>query len=498
MSEIVSVEARTRREVEVVAQATTEAELDAVLDAAKDTEAQLARAPRAARVAMLMAIADALEANRDRIVELADRETALGPGRLQGEVDRTSGQFRHFASVVSDGAYLEIAIEHSTAKTPDVRRWLRPLGTVGVFGASNFPLAFSVPGGDTASALAAGCPVVVKAHPGHPATSIACAQAVREGLAAAEVPPTALGLIHGFQAGARLVTHNTISAIGFTGSTAGGRALFNLAAARREPIPFYGELGSVNPVVVTEGAALRRGREIANGFVDSFTAGGGQFCTKPGVLFVPQSAADGILAVIRERLRTVGPVVLTSSSINDTYLDKVDALQRLGVRFVAGHSVARHEHEAAPAVAIIDATELCGPAGSMLAEECFGPFAVVARYSGDEQLLESLRRVPGSLSAALHAEEAEIESIAAVLALLEDRVGRIVWNGFPTGVAVSWATHHGGPYPASTSIHTSVGASAIRRWMRPVAYQNLPQPALAADLRDSSTVAGRRVDGDLR
>lgn len=500
MSAVFSVDARNHGDAVQVAVETTPEELDSIVEAASGASDVIAGLCRGDRAALLRSMADALESDRSEIVSTADRETGLGTERLNGELSRTTAQFGHFADVVADGAYLEVIIDHETPDHPELRRWLRPLGPVAVFGASNFPLAFSVPGGDTASALAAGCPVVVKAHPSHPATSIRCAQALGAGLTGVGVPPAAVGLVHGTDAGARLVSHRSIAAVGFTGSLQGGRALFDLAAARPEPIPFYGELGSLNPVVVTGSAARQRGVQIANDFVDSVTLGGGQFCTKPGLAFIPEPHAAAIVATIKDRIRNHEPTVLLNSSIASRYTGRVARLIDRGIDVTTADTNNAPAGRTGAAAAVVSARDLTSGQVAELAEECFGPFTLIVIYSDSDELTAGLRHLPRSLTATIHAEATDSEEAAHLLALLERKAGRIVFNDFPTGVAVTWAMHHGGQFPASTSpLHTSVGATAIRRWLRPIAYQNVPEHFLSQDLsREPRPPLPRRVDGTLR
>src|SRR5882757_1125425 len=341
MTAVTSTDPRTGHVVATVAEETTVAQVDALCQLAAQAAPRLERLGRPFRAGVLRALADALEADRETIVGLADRETALGTPRLNGELTRTCFQLRLFADAVEEGGYLEAIIDHAgdtpMGPRPDLRRMLVPIGPVGVFGASNFPLAFSVPGGDTASALAAGCPVVVKAHPAHPATSERCAEALRRGAVGAGLPAEVLGIVHGGAAGADLVRHPAIRAIGFTGSVGGGRALFDIACARPDPIPFYGELGSLNPVVVTAAAAAERADEIATGLLASYTNGVGQFCTKPGVVFVPADAGGQILrAALADGTRGYQPGAMLAERIRDGFRAGADArIGRTGVTLLA-------------------------------------------------------------------------------------------------------------------------------------------------------------------
>jgi NADP-dependent aldehyde dehydrogenase len=504
---VASTDPRTGQVVETVAHEFTPDEVDARCRTAAAAAAALDAAGPAGRARMLRAMADELEADADAIVALADRESALGSTRLRGELARSSFQLRLFASVLDDGSYLGVTIDHADPDAtpvprPDLRRMLAPLGPVAAFGASNFPLAFSVPGGDTASALAAGCPVVVKAHPAHPGTAQRCAQALRAGAVAAGFSSDVLGLVHGGQAGADLVRHPAIRAVGFTGSLAGGRALFDLAASRPEPIPFYGELGSLNPVVVTAAAAAERADEIAAGLLASYTNGVGQFCTKPGLVFLPAGPSgrrirDGLATGTRE----YHPTAMLAERIRDAYRAGADQRATLpGVDVLAESAAPDTTGFLAPARLLgVPAHVLRDDAvRTTLFDECFGPLTVLVEYRDAAQLGELLAQLPGSLTATVHAGAAETPT--AQLDVLRQRAGRIVWNGYPTGVAVTWATQHGGPYPSSTdSRSTSVGAAAIERWLRPIAYQSTPDAMLPPALQEANPWRlPRRVDGALQ
>jgi NADP-dependent aldehyde dehydrogenase len=450
-------------------------------------------------------MADELETQRHALVEVADRETALGEVRLEGELTRTTFQLRFFADVLDDGAYLEATIDHAAATAmgprPDLRRMLRPLGPVGVFGASNFPFAFSVPGGDTASALAAGCPVVVKAHEAHPRTAELCASALRRGAVAAGASEDIVSLVYGVAAGRDVVSDSRIQAIGFTGSLGGGRALHDLASSRPSPIPFYGELGALNAFVVSPGAAGARAGDLATGLAGSFNLGVGQFCTKPGLALFPAGEdGDELLRALTAEVRARSSAVMLSERVADGFARGSNALLAgAGVRRLAEGSPPTSEGGwwGTPLLLEVDAADLTGT----LLDECFGPVLVVVRYASIGQLFDLLERTGPALTASVHLEASEEQFAGELLTTLAAKVGRIVWNGYPTGVAVSWAIHHGGPYPATTdALHTSVGAYAIRRWLRPVAYQDVPEHLLPPELVDEPEADDRiprRVDGRL-
>ncbi|MET7950133.1 aldehyde dehydrogenase (NADP(+)) [Micromonospora sp. NPDC005324] len=464
--------------------------------AARDAAPILAREPFISRAARLRDAADALDASAAEVVALADTETHLGPTRLTGELARTTGQLRLFADAVEEGSFLDVTIDRADPAAmpvprPDVRRMMRPLGPVAVFAASNFPLAFSVAGGDTASALAAGCPVVVKAHEGHPRLSDLVGRVLADVL-----PPGAVTVVHGRAAGRELVIDPAVRAVGFTGSEAGGRALFDLATRRPDPIPFYGELGSVNPVVVTPTAVAVRGAAVAAAYVASYTLGLGQFCTKPGLLFLP--AGHGLESALVDAVRAVAAGPLLGEWIRGGFDEAVAALAAVpGVRSLVAPT-AGTGITATPALLAMPAAHfLAEPAA---ARECFGPASLVVEYADRAELLAALNAVPGALTATVHTEpDRDSELVRAVLDVVSERAGRVVVNGWPTGVAVTWAMHHGGPWPATTaSLHTSVGAAAIRRFLRPVAYQDVPAELLPEALHDANPLRlPRRVDGVL-
>ncbi|GAA1924944.1 aldehyde dehydrogenase (NADP(+)) [Microbacterium aoyamense] len=463
---------------------TTLQELETILEKTAAAAPLWARSSAAERATWLNAAADALDAAVDELVPIADRETRLGETRLRGEVARTSGQLRLFANAVEEGSYLELTVDDADASAtpprPELRRLLVPVGPVAVFSASNFPFAFSVAGGDTASALAAGAPVVVKAHSGHPELSRRTAEVVSAALEVAGAPAGSLALVEGREAGNALVQHPLIQAAGFTGSLSGGRALFDLATARPDPIPFYGELGSVNPVVVTAAAVTARGDELAQGLAGSFTMGVGQFCTKPGVVFVPAEAGfeASVAALVPG---TTGGALLTDR-ITAAFPEGIAHLEAdPSVEVIANGT--GPDGGAAPIVLATDAVSVAARP-EVLLEECFGPVTVLVRYASEGELHAALRAVPGSLTATLHSESGD--EVAETLALLQARAGRVLFAGWPTGVAVTWSQQHGGPWPATTSLHTSVGATAIRRFLRPVAYQSAPQELLPDALRDDS------------
>jgi len=479
-------------------EATIPTDLDTVVAAAAGAAAELARATDEQRAHWLEAVAEALDAAADELVPIAVAESHLPQGRLAGEVGRTTGQLRMFAAVVRDGAYLEAVIDHAqpdaTPPQPDLRRVLIPVGPVAVYAASNFPFAFSVAGGDTAAALAVGCPVVVKAHPGHPELSRRTAEIIITALAAAGAPAGAFGLVEGFEAGTDLVTHPAIRAAAFTGSLHGGRALFDLAAARPAPIPFYAELGSINPVVVTRAAVEESGDALAKGLVGSFTLGAGQFCTKPGVVLVPADA--GFEDAVASAASDAAPATLLNDRIGEGFADGLDALVgHPDVEVIAGTPGGGSVEAPEPVVLATSAAAVADDPDALLAE-CFGPVTLLIRYADEADRQAVLDVLEGSLTATVHA--AEGEDVRALTTGLAERAGRVLFGGWPTGVAVTWSQQHGGPWPATTSIHTSVGATAVRRFQRPVVFQDAPEAVLPAALQEANPLGiPRRVDGRL-
>ncbi|WP_327413300.1 aldehyde dehydrogenase (NADP(+)) [Streptomyces sp. NBC_01233] len=499
-----SVDPRTGKQREQVAVEATSQEVAETVRAAHAARGPLADAT--VRAAFLRTAATLLDEAAAHVIEAADAETALGPGRLTGELARTTGQLRAFADAVDEGAYLDIRIDRAdpslSPPRPELRRYKVPLGVVAVYAASNFPLAFSVPGGDTASALAAGCPVVVKAHPDHPATSELCASLLRRAAAAVGLPAEVVSVVHGFDAGLELIRHPLVAAAGFTGSIRGGRALFDAAAARPVPIPFHGELGSLNPVVVTPAAAAERAEEIGAGLAGSVTLGLGQFCVKPGLVLVPEGAAgDRLTGALTKALGETEPGVLLDHRMRENFVSGVRERAGLPGVDVPVTPGSGGDHTVGAGYLTVRAGDLLGGgAHDLLLEECFGPVTVIVRYADQGEAGAVLGRLPGNLSATLQLSAVETEGApgpaAELIGQVTELAGRIVVNGWPTGVAVAPAQHHGGPYPAATSHSTSVGGTAIERWLRPVAYQSVPDALLPAELREANPLGlPRRVTG---
>ena len=477
---------------------TTDAEVAAITDAATSAFRVLRTSTRAWRAGLLRALADGLEADRANLTATASAETGLAASpRLDGELTRSAFQLRLFAEAIEEGGYLEATIDHagdtSMGPGPDIRRMLVPIGPVAVFGSSNFPFAFSVAGGDTASALAAGNPVVTKAHSSHPLTSRASFEALNTAALAYGAPEGTIGILYGQKAGATLVADPAIAAVGFTGSLSTGRILLGIIEQRERPVPFYGELSSLNPLIISEGAIAARGDAIADGLFVSFTGSAGQLCTKPGIAFVPRGSTE-LVDTIVAKAQSAAAQPLLNARIHEAFGEIRGRL------IEEGKATSLVEPQAGsdgitltPAVLSIDASSVT----DAVSEEAFGPLLVLAYYDDIDEVAAALAAVPDSLTATVHAEDDEWAGLAPLVADLEDRVGRVVFNGYPTGVRVSWGQHHGGPWPATNTAHTSVGVTAIRRFLRPLAWQGAPEALLPQELRDGFTAIPRRVDGVL-
>lgn len=447
-----------------------------------------AATPRDARAVLLDAIADEIDTRGDAITEIGSAETGLPAARLEGERGRTTGQLRMFATHIRGGDYLDR--RHDTAlpdrqplPRPDLRMIQRPVGPVAVFGASNFPLAFSVAGGDTAAALAAGCPVVVKGHGGHPGTSEVVGDAIVAALGELNMDPGIFSLVQGGNraVGQALVTDPRIKAVGFTGSLGGGRALYDLCASRPEPIPFYGELGSVNPMFVLPQAAAARGAEVGTGWASSLTMGVGQFCTNPGIAVVTDGPdADAFVAAATEALGAVAAQTMLTDGMADAFRDGASRMsESAGVKPLL--TTACEGRSAAPYLFEVSAEDWLS--NEDLSEEVFGPLGLVIRVRNTAQMIEIASQFKGQLTATLQMDGGDVDLARALLPILERMAGRVMANGFPTGVEVCDAMVHGGPYPASTNFGaTSVGTLSIRRFVRPVCYQNIPEALLPTDL----------------
>lgn len=451
------------------------------------------------RAAFLEAIAAAMEAAGKTLIETAMAETHLDEARLVGERMRTTGQLRMYAVMLREGSWVEAVIDTAQEGRPDLRKMLVPLGPVVVFGASNFPLAYSTAGGDTASALAAGCTVIVKAHPAHPRTSLLVADAIKSAAAACGVPEHVFQHVEdeGFETGKALVQHPLTRAVGFTGSFSGGMALQRYAQDRPDPIPVFAEMGSVNPVIILPEALSRRGESIAEACAASVTLGVGQFCTNPGLMFgIDCLGLRHFIELMGQQVGRAAPAPMLHEGIRTSYTDKLaQALSSKGV-FLAGSAEAGDSGDkATAAIAWVTANDFLR--NPQLHEEVFGPFSLMVICKDADQLAQTLETLGGQLTCSLWAEPEDLQAHSELLDIARRKAGRIILNGVPTGVAVAPAMMHGGPFPATTdSRFTAVGIHAVKRWVRPVAYQNFPEVWLPEELRNrNSQEIWRLVNG---
>lgn len=450
----------------------------------------------------LRTIAGNFDAAAEQLVERAHQETALPHARLKGEVARTSNQLRLFADLVEEGSWVNARIDTANPSRtplpkPDIRSMLRPLGPVVVFGASNFPLAFSVAGGDTASALAAGNPVIVKAHPAHPGTSELAGSIIARSIEDCGLPAGVFSLLFdsGIAVGTQLVKHPQVKAVAFTGSLAGGRALMDMAASRPEPIPCFTEMSSTNPLFILPEALATRGAEIAAGLHGSFTLGAGQFCTKPGLVFLGRdTASEPFLAELRKLTEGSAPHTMLTPGIASHYRKALD--KQHPPELTITKSATKEAFCSAP-VTLLEADVRLLNNKPEYSEEVFGPTTLVLRYDRKEEILSAAEALHGHLTATLIGTEKDFSEYADLISILERKVGRIIFNGYPTGVEVCHAMVHGGPYPAtSDSRSTSVGTQAIFRFARPVCYQNFVQALLPEELKNTNSLKIlRMVDG---
>lgn len=442
------------------------------------------------KAAFLDAIAFEIEALGDALVSTAMKETSLPEARIIGERARTTGHLRMFARLVEEGSWLEARIDEGQpgrqpAPKPDLRKMNVAIGPVVVFGAANFPLAYSTAGGDSASALAAGCPVIVKAHPAHAGTSELVAGAIRKAIEKTGMPKGVFQHVHGaaFEVGRGLVIHPLTKAVGFTGSFSGGKALFDMANARPEPIPVFAEMSSINPVILLPETLAKNAEKTAVLLADSITLGVGQFCTNPGlVLAINDSALDQFIQTLSEKIKKTLPGDMLHQGIADNYAKHLaKATTQKGVS-VEGESHEGAKYQGRPVVASVSGADFLS--NPILAEEVFGPFSLIVKCANLQELHEVVLHSNGQLTASIVGEESEIEKHRNLLNIMTEKAGRIIINGVPTGVEVNPSMQHGGPFPATTdSRFTSVGTDAIKRFVRPVAFQNFPDALLPDELK---------------
>jgi 2,5-dioxopentanoate dehydrogenase len=463
-------------------------EIDAAATHAEQAFETFSAQPGSSIATLLERIAEEIERLGDDLIQTATEETALPADRLTGERARTVNQLRMFAGVARDGSWRDPRIDRAMEdrkplRRPDLRRTLIPLGPVAVWAASNFPLAFSVAGGDTASALAAGCPVIVKAHPGHPGTSELVAGAITRAIADLGLPPGIFSLLHGVEPATSLalVRHPKITAGAFTGSLRAGWALYNAAAVRGQPIPFFAEMGSVNPVFLLKGAVAERGDSIADGLSQSVNLGVGQFCTCPGVVVAQESPElEKLAARLRGKFTEAPGGVMLTQSIVRSYRQTIHRVESL-----SGVTTVKAAAEAEGRPVLFETSAATFLAREELRHEVFGPSTILVRCAGNPQLEAVARALEGTLTATLHGTPEDLDSSRALITILQRKAGRLVFNAYPTGVEVCAAMQHGGPYPATTDARfTSVGTAAIQRFARPICFQDCPQSLLPPELRD--------------
>lgn len=456
------------------------------------------------RAGFLRKIAEEIDAVVDDVAERGPLETGLPEARMRGETARTTGQLRLFAGLIEEGSWVDARIERAQPERqplskPDVRSMRRPLGPVAVFCASNFPLAFSVAGGDTASALAAGCPVVVKAHSSHPGLAEIVGSAVLRAAKATGMPEGVFSLLYGSgrEVGMALVKDPVVQAVGFTGSRGGGLALMEAAASRPQPIPVYAEMSSVNPVVLLPEAIDTRGEAIAEGLFASLTLGAGQFCTNPGLVFLPDGHGEAFLEKLKELVEIAPSSVMLNEGICEAFKETTaDFADTPGVETIAHSFTKQVEHRAVPVVFSVNVRRFLEDAD--LHGEMFGPGVLIVRGSLEE-IEATIPELEGQLTATVHGADAELGASASLIAALERRAGRLIINGFPTGVEVCHSMVHGGPFPStSDGRSTSVGTMAIERFSRAVSWQGFPQDLLPAELRDDNPLGISRLEDGKR
>ena len=493
---------RTRESLPIRFANATEDEIDRAVRAAQAAFEETRRYPAARLAHFLDSVAEAIEALGDLLLETADQETGLGLARLRGERARTTGQLRQFAALLREGSYVDAIIdraqpERTPTPRPDIRRMLFPIGPVAVFSASNFPFAFAVAGGDSASAWAAGCPVIVKGHPGHPATSELFARAITQVVTAEGFPAGYFSLLQGesVAVGQALVMHPGVAAVGFTGSLRAGRAIYDAAARRPTPIPVYAEMSSVNPLVILPGAIDERGEAIASGLAESVTLGSGQFCTNPGLVFLiegdrTRAFVDAFVA----RMQAIAPGVLINALIEQGLAQAVvRSAAKPDVTVLTGGEPVASAGFCYPHT-VMQTTAAAFRADPDLQAEHFGPVTLIVLCESHDDLAQALEGLEGNLTASIFGSTEEIEAARSLYDILREKVGRLIWNGYPTGVEVVHAMQHGGPYPATTApATTSVGLTAIRRFLRPVAFQNMPPALLPEALKDENPLGIWRI-----
>lgn len=485
----------------------TLSELGVVMTAANEAFHAYRKIQGEQKAKFLQAIAAEIETLGDSLIHKAMEETNLPEARLQGERGRTCNQLRQFASLVTEGSWVEARIDtaipdRAPLPKPDVRKMQVPLGPVVVFGASNFPFAYSTAGGDTASALAAGCPVILKAHPAHAETSELVAGAIAIAIEKTGMPKNVFQHVHGssFEIGKALVQHPVVKAVGFTGSYSGGKALYDYAAQRPDPIPVFSEMGSINPVFILPGALKSRGEKVAEQYATSITQSVGQFCTNPGLLISQDGPALNAFATqLGERMKKIAPGTMLHPGIASAFIkNRAKALSQNGVKLNAESEDQPQVNQGISTLASVSASDFLN--NPILFEEVFGPYSLLVKAASMDELKAAVKKIPGQLTATIIGDEDELAQNADFIELVMEKAGRVIINGVPTGVEVCPSMHHGGPFPATTDGRfTSVGTDAIKRFVRPVSFQNFPDALLPAELKQSNPLGiWRLVNSELK
>lgn len=506
-STFTSVNPRTKQTGSIAFHNATTEEIHTAVTAAADAYEQSRNFSAAKLADFLDTVAAEINALGDELLQTADMETGLGLPRLTGERGRTTGQLQGFAKLLREGTYVEAIIDtalpdRQPAPRPDIRRMRFPIGPVAVFSASNFPFAFAVAGGDTASAWAAGNPVIVKGHPGHPATSELFAHAINRAIVASGFPAGWFSLLQGatVEVGQHLVQHPLLQAVGFTGSLRGGRAIYDTAAQRPNPIPVYAEMGSINPVLILPNALSTRVEALAEGLATSATMGSGQFCTNPGIVFLQDSPeTQAFIHTYRDKMAARPAGVLLNEQIESGLEHAVASTQsRPAIHTLTGGYVVDGD-SFSYANTVLQTTGSDFIADPALQTEHFGPVTLFVVCASPEELTTALQALHGNLTATIHAEATDLDASKPYVDVLREKVGRVLWNGFPTGVEVVHAQMHGGPYPATTApATTSVGYTAIQRFMRPVAFQNMPDALLPDALKNANPLNIWRIVNEVK
>lgn len=492
-----SVNPRTKANGDVQFINATQGEINRAVQAAVQAFNET-RTYSAAKIAdFLDEVANQIEALGDELLDVADMETGLGLPRLTGERGRTTGQLRKFGALLRDGSYVNAIID-TALPSGTIRQMQFPIGPIAVFSASNFPFAFAVAGGDTASAFAAGCPVVVKAHPGHPATSELFAQAISAAVKAQGFPAGMFSMIQGttIEVGQQLVQHDGIEAVGFTGSLRGGRAIYNTAAARPRPIPVFAEMGSINPVVITQTALASRSEDIAEGLANSVTLGTGQFCTNPGLILLEASdATEAFIQSVADKMQSKPEGVLLNGAIESGLAKVVSQTKsNSNIAVLTGGEAVADSDMFCYRNTVMQTTAKAIRNDDSLQVEHFGPVTLFVVCDDMDDLRATVDVLEGNLTTTIHAEDSDVPNIGGLLNQLREKAGRVIWNGFPTGVEVAYSMQHGGPYPATTApATTSVGMTAIYRFMRPIAFQNVPEALLPDALKNANPLGIMRI-----